>query len=203
MPTSSQIEYRAFAVDELRVSEADGKTVIAGHAAVFNKMSVEMYGFREVIAPGAFADSLKSADVRALINHDPNLILGRNKAGTLRVAEDKKGLAIEIDPPDTQASRDLLVSMGRGDIDQMSFGFRTVEDKWETKDGKDVRTLLKVDLFDVSPVTFPAYEDTDVGVAQRSLEAWRTELEAGDAGSHDVQRNLALMRVRAIQASIE
>lgn len=227
--TNSQIEHRAFVIDELRVQDDDGKIVIAGHAAVFNKLSDDLGGFREIIAPGAFKDSLKNADVRALFNHDPNIVLGRNKAGTLAVAEDKKGLAIEINPPDTQASRDLVVSMERGDVTEMSFGFRTIEDKWETKDGEDVRTLLKVDLFDVSPATFAAYPQTDVGVAKRSLDNWRAEQEAredpppepepetddaGDDGNDDGDdvgdgedggdgpRNLDIMRARTQHADL-
>jgi len=217
-----KIEHRAFTVDEFRVDHDGDKTVIRGHAAVFNKLSEDLGGFREIIAPGAFTESLKTADVRALFNHDSNIILGRNKAGTLSVAEDARGLAIEISPPDTQAARDLLVSMERGDISEMSFGFRTVEDKWEIKDGDDLRTLVKVDIFDISPVTFAAYPDTDVSVAQRSLDEFRTGQEApnpepepapaaGDSGDDDDTddvntegpRNLATMEARTNQAFID
>lgn len=162
-------ERRLFTVDELRVA-ADDKRTISGHAAVFNKDSEPMYGFVERVASGAFADSLGVDDVRALFNHDPNIVLGRNKAGTLRLSEDKTGLAVEIDPPDTQAARDLMVSMTRGDVSQMSFGFTVLEDEWKFDRENDItyRTLTKVRLFDVSPVTFPAYPDTDVSV--RSLK---------------------------------
>ncbi len=159
-------------------SGEDGVKKIVGHAAVFNSLSEDLGGFREQIAPGAFAKSLKNADVRALWNHDPNFVLGRNKAGTLQLREDKTGLAIEITPPDTQFARDLMVSMERGDVTQMSFGFRTVSDKWETKDGEDFRTLIEVDIFDVSPVTYPAYVQTDV--ALRSLGDWKEEHKKDD-----------------------
>jgi hypothetical protein len=89
-------------------------------------------------------------------------VLGRNKSGTLRLAEDDKGLAIELDPPDTQWARDLMTSMKRGDINQMSFGFETVLDEWNEK--LTERTLIELKLFDVSVVTFPAYRQTSAVV---------------------------------------
>ena len=163
-------ELRSFALNEFRVDSAEGSAPkIYGHAAIFNSLSEDLGGFREQIAPGAFAKTLDSADIRALFNHDSNIVLGRNKSGTLRLKEDETGLAIEIDPPDTQAARDLIVSMKRGDISQMSFGFRIVKDKLEKRGGEWVRTLLDVNLFDVSPVTYPAYVMTDVSI--RSIDA--------------------------------
>jgi hypothetical protein len=103
--------------------------------------------------------------------------LGRNRAGTLKLSEDERGLKIEIDPPDTQFARDLMVSIERGDISQMSFGFETIKDSWERSaegNNLDIRTLEKVRLWDVSPVTFPFYKETDVAV--RSHEAWQQTL---------------------------
>ena len=101
------------------------------------------------------------------MNHDPNFVLGRTKNGTLRVQEDETGLAVEIDPPETAWADDLLVSIGRGDISQMSFAFRVGEESWETVDGIDIRTILSFDeIFDVSPVTYPAYPDTDVSLRE-------------------------------------
>ena len=169
-------ERRTFETTELRVAREDKKTRIVGHAAVFNVLGDGGW-FREKIAPGAFMDSIQADDVRALFNHDANHVLGRNRAGTLRMKEDERGLSIEIDPPDTQVARDLIVSLERGDISQMSFGFQTISDMWERDpDGKelDVRTLVKVQLWDVSPVTFPFYKETDVAV--RSHEAWKKTL---------------------------
>jgi hypothetical protein len=163
-------ERRAFDIEELRVDKKSRR--IAGHAAVFNTEGDGGW-FREKIAPGAFADSIQVDDVRALWNHDPNFVLGRNRSGTLRLREDERGLAIEVDMPDTQFARDLLVSIERGDVSQMSFGFRTVKDSWERStegNNLDLRTLEKVKLFDVSPVTFPFYPETDV--ATRSHEQW-------------------------------
>lgn len=170
-------------------AEGDRRTIV-GHAAVFNKDSELIFGsFIERIAPGAFAESIaKPDDVRALINHDPNLIIGRNTSGTLQLKEDDQGLHVTIDPPKTSYASDLLESTQRGDISQMSFGFETIADQWERgQNGKpDVRTLLKVRLFDVSPVTFPAYPDTDVAV--RSHEAFVSKLTPEDEGAIESRR---------------
>lgn len=176
------------AVAELRVLAADGApTKIAGHAAKFDSLSEDLGGFRERIAPGAFAKSIQSGDIRALWNHDANIVLGRNKSGTLRLSEDSAGLAFEVDAPDTQLVRDMVMApIARGDVNQCSFGFYTIADKWAKLDGDWVRTLLECELFDVSPVTYPAYPSTDVAV--RSLQVaqaadvvppvavWRTDL---------------------------
>ena len=163
----TEIERRSFLLDEIRIEKRDdGTQTIVGHTAVFNQLSEDLGGFREQIAPGAFKEAL-SDDVRALFNHNPDFILGRNVAKTLRLKEDSKGLAIEIDPPDTQVARDLIVSMDRGDITQMSFGFsiRPNGQNWaEDDDGTIIRTLTNVRLFDVSPVTYAAYPQTDVAV---------------------------------------
>ncbi|HUW34119.1 MAG TPA: HK97 family phage prohead protease [Planctomycetota bacterium] len=173
MPDTTIIEHRIFPSAELHVEQRGSKPpVITGYAAVFNSLSVVLWGFREKIAPGAFAKNLATnPDVRALFNHDPNLILGRTKSKTLQLWEDERGLRIENEPPRSPTGDNVLEAIRRGDIDQMSFGFRTIKDSWEySKDGdEDVRTLLEVDLFDVSPVTFPAYPETSVGL--------RTELE--------------------------
>jgi len=161
------IERRTIAV-EMRVERRDQETPkIVGHAALFNTLSEDLGGFREQIAPGAFAEAVKEDDVRALWNHNPDHVLGRSKAGTLLLKEDDKGLAIEIIPPDTQLARDLMTSMDRGDITQMSFAFSVKPNgqNWgEGEDGMDVRTLTDVRLYDVSPVTYPAYTQTDVAV---------------------------------------
>lgn len=170
-------EERIYEIEDLEVrvegDDDNKKPVIRGHAAVFDKLSVNLGGFREKISPGAFAKSL-NRDVKALFNHNSDLILGRTKAKTLRLAEDEKGLAIEIDPPNNTIGNDTVESIRRRDISQMSFAFRTIKDKWEHEEGKDsIRTLEEVELFDVSPVTYPAYPQTDVAV--RSLELSRRQ----------------------------
>lgn len=138
----------------------DAPPLISGYAAIFDTLSVQLWGFREKIAPGAFTGSLGD-DIRALWNHDTSVVMGRTKSGTLRLAEDATGLRIENEPP--SAASHQVESIDRGDVDQMSFGFRTLEDAWDEDDeGQLVRTLLKVKLYEVSFVTFPAYPATSV-----------------------------------------
>lgn len=163
-----EIERRNYAMREFRIANDGEEFKIVGHAAVFDSLSEDLGDFREKIAKGAFRESIANADVRALFNHDPNFVMGRNRSGTLRLAEDDIGLSIAINPPDTQFSRDIQVSVARGDINQMSFGFFTKSDRWDKEDGGWIRTLLGVELFDISIVTYPAYPSTDVAV--RSLE---------------------------------
>lgn len=163
------IEKRLFADVEIR-AEGDAPPVIAGYAAVFEQLSVDLGGFREKIAHGAFAKSV-GADVRALFDHDSSFVLGRTKAKTLTLTEDQRGLRVEITPPNTAHARHVVELLKRGDIDQMSFGFRTRADRWENRDGETVRTLLDVDLIEVSVVAFPAYPQTEA--AMRSLDVWR------------------------------
>lgn len=151
----------------------DNKPTILGHAALFNSKSVYMMGFRETIEPGAFSESL-SGDIRALWQHDTARVLGRTKAGTLRLWEDDQGLAFELQPPDTQDGRDAVTLIERGDVDQMSFGFNVPPggDTWaEDEDGIPLRTLRAVSLMEISPVTWAAYPETGVGV-MRSAPDW-------------------------------
>jgi HK97 family phage prohead protease len=156
---------------ELRSNE-ERKTLV-GSAAVFGLMSEKLGFFYERIEPQAF-DGVLDNDVRALFNHDPNYILGRNKSGTLRLSIDEEGLKYEIDLPDTQAGRDLATSIARGDISQSSFAFQVGQDRWEMDGDDEIRVIEKINrLFDISPVTFPAYPDTSV--AKRSHEVWQQE----------------------------
>ena len=171
---------------------------IVGYAAIFESLSQDLGGFVEKIRRGAFAKSLDSgADVRALFNHDSNLILGRTTAGTLKVREDVQGLAIEIIPPDTSYARDLLVSLERGDVSQMSFAFRTKVEEWDTTKEPVLRTLVEVELFDVSPVTYPAYTQTSVSVRSQleSLERERV-LEYLSRGQSDEREAVDRLRAR-------
>lgn len=151
---------------EFRVERQEGDTPkIIGYAAKFDVLSEDLGPFREKIARGAFAESLaEKDDVRALINHDSNFVLGRTSAGTLKLSEDEIGLRVEINPPTTTFAADLIVSMERGDVDQMSFGFQVIDDEMHTENEENIRVLLRVKLFDVSVVTFPAYPQTNVGV---------------------------------------
>ncbi len=163
------------------------ETTLRGHAAVFNSMSEDLGGFREIIEPGFFRAALrKSPDVRLLFNHDPNYVMARTASQTLDLREDQRGLHV-FAAVDKRISwtKDLRTSMLRGDIDQMSFAFTIGEggDDWAvTEDGTVVRTL-RADgadqLFDVSVVTYPAYRATEVSmrsVLDDAIERGRIEL---------------------------
>ncbi len=201
------IERRDYTIEGLAVDETEAPH-IRGYAAVFDSESqplMEMGGqtFVERVAPGAFANSIDGGDVRALWNHDPNYVLGRTTAETLRLSEDEHGLAVDIIPPDTGWARDLMTSMRRGDVNQMSFGFQVVRDQWETersdKGTRNVRTLLEVRLYDVSPVTFPAYPQTSVGV--RSFGDVVQEL--AQVRQREIEAQRAAMQGRAAQRERE
>jgi len=177
---------------EVRAAADDGDAPkVRGYAAKFDteseNLGSEDWQFREVIKPGAFDDVLKD-DVRALFNHSPDAILARSKngEGTLEIGVDEVGLWYEFEVPDTQAGRDLRTSISRGDVDQSSFSFTVSDDgqKWEESregDGPTLakRTITKVArLFDVSPVTYPAYPDATV--ALRSLQEFRKDDPEGE-----------------------
>ena len=158
---------RRLITTELRATTQDGKRKIGGYAAVFNSLSVVLWDFREEIAPGAFAEAIAKNNVRALWNHDTSEVLGASANGTLYLAEDATGLRFDLELPDTQRGRDAYTLIERGDVGQMSFGFRSLPDgsEWRIdEDGMYIRRLLKADLLEVSPVTFPAYPATSVGV---------------------------------------
>lgn len=166
-----KVERRVMAARGLRAWLIEGAPpVIQGYAALFNSASQDLGGFIETIRPGAFAETIAQDDVRALWQHNPEYVLGRNRSGTLALAENGIGLRIEATPPETQWARDALVTIQRGDVDQMSFGFQVLEDDWSNPDGLIKRELIKVRLFDVSPVTFPAYNATTVSVRRHVAE---------------------------------
>lgn len=159
---------------------------IEGYFSVFNSNYEIWPGATESVAPGAFANTL-SDDVRALINHDTTLVLGRNKAGTLELREDARGLwgKITINPNDSDAMN-LYERVKRGDVDQCSFGFDIVKEDTEFReDGSIHWTIREVKLYEVSCCTFPAYEDTSISarerdfeeIKKRKTEAWRVELK--------------------------
>lgn len=172
MPTN-ETERRA-RVGTLERREADeGASTVAGYAAVFNEQTDIGGYFYEVIAPGAFSDSLATADVRAYFGHDSGRVLGRLSAGTLRLREDDRGLAVEIDLPETSDGRDARELISRGDISGMSFGFMVRKQEWDETGDRPVRTILAVDLIEVSIVSEPAYDGTSI--ALRSLSEIRKE----------------------------
>ena len=166
---------------EIRSESAENSLRFSGYAAVFDTWSGDLGGFREKIDRGAFKKTLSDGDdVRALFNHDPNYVLGRTKAGTLTLSEDERGLKFEIDAPDIAWARDLHKSVERGDISQCSFSFMIEDEEWATN-GKDLdeRTIKGAKLYDVSIVTYPAYEATNVQARsrRRTTDALRRRLE--------------------------
>lgn len=175
MPNDTDREVRVLA--NLGVEKRDGASeTLVGYAAVFN-IEADICGhFRERIARGAFAEAIKRDDIHALYNHDYQHVLGRAKAGTLKLIEDERGLKVEISPPDTQFARDLLVNIRAGNVDQMSFLFtmRGGMQTWDETGDIPLRTIEKVgELWEVSIVPRGAYPDTEIGL--RCLEAHRRE----------------------------
>lgn len=172
---------------ELRTKRESGEDpIIEGYFAVFNSNYEIWDGMSESVAPGAFERSLEDGDIRALVNHDTTLVLGRTKAGTLSLQEDKKGLfgVIRINPNDS-AAMDLYERVSRGDVDGCSFGFNIRKEESEVLDNGNVHwTILDVDLFEVSCCTFPAYEATNIearsadanAIRARSMEGWRKKM---------------------------
>jgi len=175
---TKKIERRTFTIKNVEARQAeDGTMRLSGYAAVFNDDSVPL-PFIERIAPGAFRKTLtETPDVRLLINHE-GLPLARTKNGTLRLKEDETGLYMDADLPDTQAARDLYTLVERGDVDQMSFAFRVIRQKWN--EGRTERTLTELSLADgdVSVVTYPAYPTTSVE-AREKIAAARQAIKEG------------------------
>ncbi len=154
-------------------ADDNGRMTVSGYAAVFGEVADIGGWFQEVVARGAFTNSLRTADVRAYFDHDTGRVLGRLSAGTLRCEEDDKGLRVEIDLPDTTDGRDVKALVERGDVSGMSFRFETVRQEWDETVDPPKRTLLEVRLGEVSIVSEPAYDGTSV--ALRSLEDARKE----------------------------
>tara|TARA_R100001244_G_scaffold126111_1_gene96424 strand:- start:9882 stop:10598 length:717 start_codon:yes stop_codon:yes gene_type:complete len=193
------MEKRIFNIKTRAEETEDGNKVIMGHASMYNIRSENLGGFYEYIEAGAFTPELiEKSDVRALINHDQNLILGRTTSGTLRLNTDEKGLRYEFDVPETSYGKDLVVSMERGDITQSSFAFTVADDEWGTdEDGNNIRTIKKIDrLFDVSPVTYAAYPDAnDLVVAQRGLATYKEKVEKEKEEKDLVKRSLVSLKI--------
>lgn len=168
---SSDNEIRFIPSKEFRaVKNSDGSKSIGGYAAVYQSLSCDLGGFIEQIAPGAFASALKpGADVLCLRDHCPQLLMGRTTSGTLTLSSDSIGLKFECRLPDTDSANSLYESISRGDLSGCSFGFQCVADEWKQQGDQVIRTLLDVDLFEVSPCSMPAYQATSVNT--RSMPA--------------------------------
>ncbi len=195
---------RRFLQQPIEVRKKDGGATIAGHAAVFYRESDPGTQFQlranlyERIMPGAFNRAISEAqDVRALFNHDPSHLLGRSTAKTLRLSVDDTGLRYEIDIPDTSTGRDVIASIERGDLTGSSFGFQPVLSRTVPGHdmGADVRLLEDVNLFDVGPVTYPAYEATTT--LMRSIEGYLAEYDAERRRRQD-EIDAVAVRIRQI-----
>lgn len=170
---------------EFETREDGGDLSIEGYFAVFNSDYEIWPGATESIAPGAFTEAL-SGDIRALVNHDTTLVLGRNKANTLELKEDTRGLwgRVRINPNDS-AAMDLYERVKRGDVDGCSIGFDIADEETEFLENGDVHWTIKkiMPLYEVSACTFPAYQETNISartkqledIKKRELDAWKAK----------------------------
>lgn len=185
---------------ELRTALEGG--ALEGYAVVYGSLSQDLGGFREIIEPGAFSEALAAApDVRALYNHDPNMVLGRTTNGTLTLFEDTHGLRSRMVLPATQYATDVRQLVEGGYVNQMSFSFtpRKGGETWATENGQRVRRLRSLDLYDVSVVTYPAYLATTV--ASRTLTTIESQIQADlEIDRTETARHLAV--AQALRQSI-
>ena len=164
---------------ETRIEADKEARTITGYAAIYNSDSEDLGGFIERMAPGSFDGRLQD-DVRVLFNHDNNLVLGRTISGTATLEVDEKGLKYTCQLPDTSYAKDLIELMERGDVTQSSFAFTIEDESWEERaDGMLIRTVKKVgQLYDVSPVTYPAYTEATSGLRTSApVEVEQREVE--------------------------
>jgi HK97 family phage prohead protease len=206
-----ELERRAYAFegdDEIVVAKrADGRPVIRGYAVVYDRLSLDLGGFRERILPGAFDKMLakrgSKRDLVSYFNHDPNLLLGRESSGTLRVFSDEKGVGFEVSPPATRA--DVMELVTRRDVKGASFAF-TVDkggESWASDErGGTIREIREAQMYELGPVVTPAYPSTSAAVAMRSYEAWlASQSEQPEPAAPAVERT-ALRGVAAAWAAI-
>lgn len=184
-------EIRAGNPAEIRADAETGAIKVSGYAAVFNQEADIGGMFREQIAPGAFKRAIGRDDVVFLINHD-GLPLARTRSGTLTIREDKHGLFIETEldasDPDVMS---IVPKMKRGDLDKMSFAFRPTVQEWDESGDIPLRTVQEATLYDVSIVTNPAYDGTEIGL--RSLEQHRKTQQTGSNNAARMRMKLALL----------
>lgn len=197
---------------ELREAPGDGSMRIVGYAAKFYREAdpgtqYELWrGAVERIMPGAFDDAVAGDDVRALFNHDSSQILGRTKSGTLKLSVDDVGLRYEVEPADTSVYRDVQTFLQRGDVDGSSFQFSIPADgeRWSRQDGLEIREITKVKLFDVGPVTFPAYSAATSGVRNEELAEARSRRDqwAQDAEQKAQEKAARAARIAEVEAKL-
>lgn len=165
---------------EIRSAEiAREDTKLVGYVVKWNSRSQLIWGeFHEQFMPKAFSQSLAAQpDIRALFEHDDKALLGRTTSKTLILNEDDIGLRFELTPPETQLGRDLLVSVGRGDIRGMSFGFMATSESWDFNQDPCLRTVNSAELFEVTVTSMPAYKESDIQIAKRSMQEAKAKLQ--------------------------
>lgn len=186
--TIKEKEIRAL-VRQVTTRASEAGMTITGYAAIFNEPTVIGDDFfSETILPGTFAQSIGADDIRALFDHDCGRVLGRNKAATLRLSEDGKGLAVEIDLPNTTDGNDVRELVSRGDVTGMSFCAYILEESWDYSGNLPKRTVSKAELLEVSVVTFPAYEGTSVSVRSRERAKERAPRPVTDNSDIEIRR---------------
>jgi HK97 family phage prohead protease len=171
-----EMELRTILTEDIEYREDSDNPVIGGYVVRWDKLSEEMFGFREKVSKGAFLKSLSEMRVLSFWNHNSDMVLGNTENGSLVLQEDERGLKFDLTLPDTSIGRDARALIKRGDVKGMSFGFRTLREEWDESDPKKVvRTLLEVRLYEVSPTPMPAYPQSSV--AARSFEDVRNSYE--------------------------
>jgi len=200
------MEKRIFNLESRFETREDGTEFVSGYGAVFNSKSENLGGFYEFISPSAITqETIDKSDIRALINHDQNLVLARSTSGTLKVEVDEKGMRYSFDIPQTSYGKDLAINMKNGNISQSSFAFTIARDgdNWTTdEEGNDIRTITKIErLYDVSPVVYPAYSqaESDLVVAQRGLAMYKEKQEIKEEENDLVMRSLAKLKIELIK----
>lgn len=185
---------------EVRDDEAKKDNVIVGYALKFNQWSLDLGGFREKISPGAL-DGADMSDVRALIDHSPSSIIGRNTAGSLQLEADEIGLKFRCQLPNTSYAKDLMENIRNGNINQCSFAF-TVEDEeidYNENDDMFERTITKFrEIMDVSVVTYPAYTSSDVAPAIRSIQKVKDEAQEQRDKENKLEREKLKMKLELL-----
>ena len=206
----SEANSEARSVDSTKEDHVKKKK-ICGYTAVYDKKTLirDWWGeeFEEIISRGAFSRAIaERQDVRALRNHDSDNLLGRTVSGTLVLKEDSNGLWIEIDPPDTSVGRDTVELVSRGDLSGMSFAFVVTRERWEyPKGNKPLRYIEDVDLYDVGPVTYPAYDQTTALTIDKNEDLKRKldEVRAAAAKKSSVDDTNANVDEAAVKESAQ
>jgi len=193
-----------FEMEDTRADEKEDKSpIIAGYAAVFDKLSVPLWGFREKIQKNAFAKSLKVNTVKAFWNHNSDLVLGSTGSASLMLEEDDKGLRFELTLPDTQAGKDAYILVKRGDVTQMSFGFKVKGQIWDESDPKNViRTLTEIDLFEISLTPFPAYTQTSAKTRSILDDYDQYQQDNDEKGSSEKRKNEIDLKIKMLELEL-